>query len=644
MRTSIARWIGTLLCLFAATPALAGPACDVVVAPGDDLQALVDDPAYAVYCLTPGQYGTLSITRSGTSGTRLELRFYDPANPADTSRAIERPLEKQAVFNQIDLFADYWTFYGIRMEGIPLETGSPDNIIEVRGSYNTIDGIYLTASGEPDIRMNGILLTWSSTHNTVQNSFLTVPNAKPYRDMACVRIGNSAYVTIVNNEMRDCAGDAIAINRGDPDDHRPGIVIEDNELYITPALYVDCTDPSLVPPGYQCSCAENALDVKHTVAETVVDPDPSDWLQVRKNIMYGFRPAEVTCGGSGTLSQAIGIPADQRADYAVIEDNIVFDTGIGLRLLGESKEFVLRNNLLLDAFRWGFDIERGDNVTLENNTIAGTPEMKHWVVLTTPGAATISDNIIIDGNVERANAEPGYTIGSNAFINTPVYSYNFNNSDDEYFDSTGDLSWDAVCFTVERFSNPHQKCLDVAVPAGGQLPGDGYRKVLPPVMQSISFLAGWNTVSLNVDPPDPDLEAVLADILPDVVMVQNDLGQIYYPAFGIDEIGSWDPYEAYEINVDADVTLTVTGNGRLREDAPIDLITGWNLVSFTLDREVDIQEALGSIYGQYSLVVDELGRLYYPELGINEIGTMKPGEGYEIYATTDCTLVYPSGI
>ncbi len=182
------------------------------------------------------------------------------------------------------------------------------------------------------------------------------------------------------------------------------------------------------------------------------------------------------------------------------------------------------------------------------------------------------------------------------------------------------------------------------MPADGQLAGDGYRKVLPPVMQSISFLQGWNTVSLNVDPDNADVEAVLADILPDVVMVQNGRGQIYYPQFGINEIGTWNPYEAYEINVDAPVTLTVTGNGQLRFDAPIELATGWNLVSFVLDDEVSIQEALGSISAHLSIVVDDTGRLYYPELGIDEIGTMKPGEGYSIYVTADCTLVYPSGI
>ncbi|GIV57696.1 MAG: hypothetical protein KatS3mg042_0609 [Rhodothermaceae bacterium] len=159
--------------------------------------------------------------------------------------------------------------------------------------------------------------------------------------------------------------------------------------------------------------------------------------------------------------------------------------------------------------------------------------------------------------------------------------------------------------------------------------------------QTLNLEEGWNTVSFNVVPTNPSVETLFAGIRDHLVLVQNNTGQVYYPEFEIDDIGTWNVAEAYEVNTTAPVTLAVSGLPIDPESTPITLSAGWNLVPYYPDTEMAIEEALASIADKVVVVLDNLGRVYYPEFDINDIGTMKPGQGYSIYVSDTAVLTYP---
>ncbi len=79
---------------------------------------------------------------------------------------------------------------------------------------------------------------------------------------------------------------------------------------------------------------------------------------------------------------------------------------------------------------------------------------------------------------------------------------------------------------------------------------------------------------------------------------------------------------------------------------PIQLESGWNLVSYLPEQTLPITTALQSIAGKYTVVLgsDGGGRSYYPELSaeLNTLTVMTPGAGYWVRMSEAATLVYPT--
>ena len=158
--------------------------------------------------------------------------------------------------------------------------------------------------------------------------------------------------------------------------------------------------------------------------------------------------------------------------------------------------------------------------------------------------------------------------------------------------------------------------------------------------QTITLQEGWNIISSSVAPTNPDLEAVLGEALSEVGLVKDEQGQVFNPVEDIDQIGSWDPQEAYLIYVDQSTSLTIEGFPVDPETA-INLAEGWNLVPFFEGATSDIIQALGNISNQLVLVKDNVGNIYHPASGLNQIGALQPGMGYKIYASDGVILSYP---
>lgn len=158
--------------------------------------------------------------------------------------------------------------------------------------------------------------------------------------------------------------------------------------------------------------------------------------------------------------------------------------------------------------------------------------------------------------------------------------------------------------------------------------------------QTIALETGWNTISSHVAPSDSSLDQVFSDA-DALVMVKNEEGDAYIPSEGVDQIDNWDVTEGYLVYVETDQSISVSGSS-VETTASISLADGWNIVPFYPRSSMTVAMAFEPIRSNLVMVKDDEGQSYIPSLGVNTIGEVVPGEGYEVYVTSPVTLTYPA--
>ena len=62
----------------------------------------------------------------------------------------------------------------------------------------------------------------------------------------------------------------------------------------------------------------------------------------------------------------------------------------------------------------------------------------------------------------------------------------------------------------------------------------------------------------------------------------------------------------------------------------VDLLSGWNIIGYTLPFQQDVVATLASIVDDVLIVKDNSANVYWPQYGFNGIGDFIPGQGYQI--------------
>ena len=161
--------------------------------------------------------------------------------------------------------------------------------------------------------------------------------------------------------------------------------------------------------------------------------------------------------------------------------------------------------------------------------------------------------------------------------------------------------------------------------------------------QPIPLAAGWNLISSYIEPSNSSIPIVWADVKDNVVIVKNNAGATYIPAFDIDDIKNWKISEGYQVYASQVDTLVLAGLPIVPENSPITLNAGWNIISYLRNSELDCETAFASITDNGNLVIvkDNFGNTYIPAYDINSIGNLVPGQGYQIYVINPDELTYP---
>lgn len=167
---------------------------------------------------------------------------------------------------------------------------------------------------------------------------------------------------------------------------------------------------------------------------------------------------------------------------------------------------------------------------------------------------------------------------------------------------------------------------------------------LEPVSQNIPLKSGWNIISSYIIPQLPDsVQYVFDDVKNNMVIAKNGLGKTYIPQFNINQIGKWNVQQGYQVYMTKADTMIVTGLQSNPVETPINLNSGWNLISYLRNSEIACETAFASLTDNGNLIIvkNSSGKVYLPQFNINSIGNLLPGQGYQIYVLNPDVLIYP---
>ena len=162
------------------------------------------------------------------------------------------------------------------------------------------------------------------------------------------------------------------------------------------------------------------------------------------------------------------------------------------------------------------------------------------------------------------------------------------------------------------------------------------------VEQMIELNNGWNIWSTYVDPENANMEAMFSAIVDDIVIVKDENGSVYWPEFGLNNIGDISDAAGYQAKLSANQILEVTGQ-MLDPNMSFNLEEGWGIIGYVKQEPSDAVEMMTPVVDDLIIMKDENGSVYWPEFGLNNIGDMQAGEGYQVKMIQDAMFAYTSG-
>jgi len=212
-------------------------------------------------------------------------------------------------------------------------------------------------------------------------------------------------------------------------------------------------------------------------------------------------------------------------------------------------------------------------------------------------------------------------------------------------------SGDTMFFRVWHYATQQEGIATVTFSMGGATYSSGGIAVISSLSASytgvrlvIPLAKGWNMNSLNIHPADSTTGGVFSG-LKGLYLVEDGKGELYWPGYDIDQINTIRTGSGYQIydTVSTD-TIRLTGNPVAVDSTSISLeASNWSIIAYLPQVNMPIATALAGIASQVEIAEDNEGNLYWPGYDIDQIDTMRVGEGYFIVTSAAATLTYPTG-
>lgn len=154
----------------------------------------------------------------------------------------------------------------------------------------------------------------------------------------------------------------------------------------------------------------------------------------------------------------------------------------------------------------------------------------------------------------------------------------------------------------------------------------------------VPLSTGWNGMSSYLNPAYNDVEAVVAPINQDFIILQN-LSGSYHPSNNINNIQTWNAESGYWIKVLDATNLEISGF--YPDQTTYWLQAGWNLISVLTNKPVEIHSVFGENIGLLELVKEAAGvGVFWPVMNIHSIQEFLPGKAYLVKMHEPCDITF----
>ena len=165
---------------------------------------------------------------------------------------------------------------------------------------------------------------------------------------------------------------------------------------------------------------------------------------------------------------------------------------------------------------------------------------------------------------------------------------------------------------------------------------------LTPAKINIYLNPGWNTISSYVIPELKAFDFIVDwSKFPFIKSIENEEGNTYivdkkntiYPAFDIKK--------GYKVFTESAGILTLQGSVVKPTFYPILIQKGSQIIPFYSFLSRSVTEVLKPVINEIKLIKDNEGKVFIPDLGINRLQQLNPGQGYFIQAKKEVLFTYP---
>ena len=167
-----------------------------------------------------------------------------------------------------------------------------------------------------------------------------------------------------------------------------------------------------------------------------------------------------------------------------------------------------------------------------------------------------------------------------------------------------------------------------------------------PIAITIPLAAGWNLISLPIEPLDPAIVALTGQLSPCLRWIETYVNDtwVYYDPSQLDQstLSTMEFGKAYWVEMACPGEMTTVGN---RTTNPITLISGENLVGYNSLTPLPVWEALSSIANKYTFIwgYKDVQWTYYDPADVvgSTLQVLTPGSGYWIEAIEETIWTLP---
>jgi|GEM_PF-1717952 len=161
-------------------------------------------------------------------------------------------------------------------------------------------------------------------------------------------------------------------------------------------------------------------------------------------------------------------------------------------------------------------------------------------------------------------------------------------------------------------------------------------------VQKIELSYGWSLISSYLDPTDPDIVNLWADVVSEEnLRLMISMDGIYAPApFNINTLTNWDVLKGYKVKMNATDTLVIEGYALPENEANFD--AGANIIPVLTNQPTPLLDVFDNPQNDIKYILDlTTTQIYWPGGDIYTLTDLNPGKGYLANFNNPVTLTYP---